>query len=208
MPGNFNENQIETALNEHPFLRYDSSKRMFSGTLIIDSHDNDSYSVEIYIDCFPTTFPLVREIGERIPPKADRHKYKDDYCCLTTSAKEQILLKKRIFTLSEFISMVAIPYFQNNTFYEINKRYLFGEYSHGIKGLIEAYKEILGLNCSKSVEKVLIDYAIGNWLSKNQPCYCGSGKLLNNCHLINYNDLCLLSMNFIKQDLNLIFRYS
>jgi hypothetical protein len=207
MPSNFIEQQIEKVLKEHPLLTYNNSTKMFFGTLITDTNDSDSYSVEIYLNRFPFSFPLVREVGERIPPKADRHKYKDDYCCFTTEAKERILLKKRIFTLSDFISLIAIPYFQNNSFYEINTRYLFGEYSHGPIGLLEAYKEIFDVSCSKSVEKILLDYLIGKLQLTNQACYCGSGKTISNCHINNFKDLHILGKDLVKRDLNLIFLY-
>ena len=207
MPVNSIEQQIEKVLREHPLLVFNTSKRMFFGSIITDKNDGDSYSVEIYLNGFPISFPLVREIGERIPPKADRHKYKDDYCCFTTGAKERIMLNKRIFSLSDFISLVAIPYFQNNSFYEINHQYKFGEYSHGPLGLLEAYNEILGVSNSKLTEKILIDYVIGKMELKNQSCFCGSGRSLQYCHGNNYNDLLILGKNFVKRDLNRIFLY-
>lgn len=207
MPVSSIEQQIEKVLKEHPLLVFNNSKRMLFGSIITDIKDGDSYSVEIYLNGFPLRFPLVREIGERIPPKADRHKYKDDFCCFTTEAKERIMLKKRIFSLSDFISLVAIPYFQNNSFYEINHQYKFGEYSHGPLGLLEAYNEILGVSNSKLTEKILIDYVIGKMELKNQSCYCGSGRALQYCHGNNYNDLLILGKNFVKRDLNQIFLY-
>jgi hypothetical protein len=209
MLNNSFKQQIDQVLKEHPSLSFNSQRGMFFGKLIVDHNDNDSYDVEILIYKFPLLFPIVWETGERIPRKADRHVYSiPGNCCFTTAAKEQILLKKHIHTLIDFINIIAIPYFQNNSFYEINSRYLFGEYSHGSEGTIEAYKEILGINDVKLVEKLLLDYLIGKSYIVNQVCYCSSGKLLKACHISNYNDLNLLDINLVKQDLNSMFLHS
>jgi hypothetical protein len=198
--------QIEQVLKEYPLLLYNNQKRMFFGTIIIDQKDEDSYTVEIYIHNFSESFPIVKEVGERIPRNADRHIYSTGNCCFTTEAKEQLLLKKHVFTLSVFIRSIVIPFFQNNSYYEINKRYRYGAYSHGPQGNIEAYKEILNIDDINKVIFILLSRVVNRYFSDDNICFCSNDKKLKFCHINNYNDLLLIDPTIIKEDLNNFFR--
>jgi len=188
-------NDIEIKYN----LLFNKDKLVLEGNLFI--YEYDCYQISIDISPFPNFFPIVKELGERIPFNVDRHKYHDASCCLTTKAKEQLLLKKKIKTLDNFIEKIVIPFFENNSYYEINKEYIDGGYSHGIVGVFEAYKEITNI----SDLKVLIDFLINRINSKkyqrNEKCFCNSGKKFKNCHLSNYNDLFLIDKEIIISDL-------
>ena len=50
------------------------SSKLFIGKLNIDEND-DYYKLSIDINPFPNRFPIVKEIGGRIPKKEDRHVY-------------------------------------------------------------------------------------------------------------------------------------
>jgi len=125
-------------------LQFNESKLEFSGNLFVE--DNDCYHVSINITPFPNSFPIVKELGGRIPFDIDRHKYSNATCCLTTKAKEQVLLKTKIKSLDDFIQSIVIPFFQNNSFFEINKKYIYGDYSHGALGVLESYLEIANIS--------------------------------------------------------------
>ena len=168
--------------------------------------DNDSYCIEISnISRFPNSFPLVRELGGRIPQKADRHIYpKEGYCCFTTPIKEKVLLNRHIKTLNDFIAEIVIKFFLNNSFYEINGKYATGEYSHGTMGIIESYQEITKIKDINSLIVFLTMIIDGNKSDRNERCLCNSGIKWKNCHLRIFEELNLIEKSIIKNDLDLI----
>jgi hypothetical protein len=183
-------------------LKYSALNNELYGDL--DVGNNDIYDVVIKINGFPKRFPLVFEVGERIPNKDNRHKYSNNQCCLTTKAKEEILLKQKIKTLEQFIDKIVIPYFKHNSFYEINGFYKEGEYSHGIIGIIETYFDILHTNNLKITLEWLNKRMKKQKLNIKEPCFCESGKTLKKCHLKYYYDLSQISDKTIATDLSII----
>jgi SEC-C motif-containing protein len=180
-------------------LQFDSKISEFYGALFVE--DNDCYQVSINISPFPHSFPIVKELGERIPFNIDRHKYNDASCCITTKAKEQLLLKKRIKSLDDFIKGIVIPFFQNNSYFEINKEYISGDYKHDIAGVFEAYQEIANINDVKLLLEILYNRVMNKKHERNGMCFCKSGKKFKNCHITNYSDLFLIEKNIIIQDI-------
>jgi|SRR5690554_791196 len=196
--------QINEVLESFPHLNWDKDNLEFTGELFIALED--SYDIKIRIGRFPLRFPLVYEVGERIPPKADRHVYEGlGNCCLTTAAKECILLKIKIKTLYDFISLIVVPYFQNNSFYELNKKYKEGEYSHGVPGIIEGYRDILNIEKMSLIPAILKNRISGELLSNKSECYCGSGLTMKICknglHRKSYEEFKLLDIYILKNDL-------
>lgn len=186
-------------------LSFNIEKCEFEGVLQVD--DDDFYRVNINCSDFPNSFPKVRELGERIPVDIDRHVYSSGNCCLTTRAKESLLLKTEIKTIYSFIKNIVIPFFQNNSYYEINKQYINGEYKHGIPGIMEAYHEIVNITDSKLLVDVLLDIVVGTRFNGSDPCLCNSGKQFRFCHLSNINNLNLIDKRIIRDDLNIWFSY-
>jgi hypothetical protein len=180
-------------------LQFDESTSEFYGNLCVEQ--NDCYQISINIVPFPNSFPIVKELGERIPRKIDRHIYSDASCCLTTKAKEQLLLKKKIKTLDKFISDIVIPFFKNNSYFEINKEYINGDYKHGIVGVFEAYQEIANISDLKLLFNTLTDRLMGKKYRRNDLCFCNSGKKFKKCHQPYYNDLFLIEKDVINQDI-------
>lgn len=192
--------EIESKYN----LKYNNEKSEFLGNLFVD--ENDCYDISINTIGFPNSFPIVKELGNRIPHKIDRHKYDDSSCCLTTKAKEQVLLKKNIKTLDRFISDIVIPFFQNNSYFEINKEYIFGAYSHGIIGVFEAYKEITNISNPELLVKILTDRINEKKYGRNEFCFCKSGIKFKKCHLNNYQDLHLIDKIVIIDDIKKLIK--
>lgn len=200
MPTEILEVQIKKVLQEHPGLLYNDQSKMFFGTLSIDG--DDQYSITIDLTPFPHKFPVVKEINERIRPIADNHINFDGSCCFTVPVKEQILLRKGLIkTISQFINKIVVPFFQNNSFREINGNFKNGEYSHGLPGIIEAYSDILGISNVELTLSLLVKHIKGEPFGKNVPCYCGSGKKMKNCHWYRFEDLNLIDKKMIFLDL-------
>lgn len=199
------EEQIEEVLDSYNRLSYNSANNSLVGELFLP--DGDSYEVNIELGNYPNLFPTVYETGGRIPKKMDRHIYPDSgSCCFTTRAKSQILLKTIIKSLLNFIDEILIPYLENNSYYEINKKYFTEEYSHGKYGIIEGYKDILQIDDTIKVAKAIVRAVKNKKLIVHQNCYCGSGKRLRKCyrgkHLNNLRKLYLVDKSVLNQDLN------
>lgn len=174
--------QIAKVLSHYPELYHAEINNSLNGELFISA--SDSYDVSIELGAFPERFPVVYEVGERIPREVHRHTYSDTgSCCLTTQAKAQILLKTKITSLYLFVKDIVVPYFQNNSYYEINGKYKTEEYSHNGLGIVEAYGDILQTDNYRNIAQVILYHARGNKkLRLHDTCYCGSGQSFKRCH--------------------------
>lgn len=203
-------NQIEEVLLDYPLLNYCTKKNILQGEIIVDEEDNDSYDIKIDIVEFPYFFPKVWEIGERIPPKFDRHINRDLSCCFTTQAKENIYLKTKVKSLKNFLDFIVIPFFQNNSFFELNGNYKNGEHSHNsITATHETYEDILGIKNIGIIIKLIIDYVfLEQKTQPNQICYCGSNFKLKHCknHLNCYQDFLLINETTLLKDYCNLFK--
>ncbi len=188
------DGSIKKILSKYPFLEYNKGKKSFVGYIYLD--EDDKYHLLIDVSNFPNNFPKVIELDERIPRKADRHINKDNSLCFTTPINEEILLKTKVKDLELFFQHILIPFLANNSFYEINKVYKFGEYSHHpIYSLYETYRDILNIDNFELIATVLKKVASGKKYRPNELCYCGSGIKIKNCnnHEEGYRDIKKLS---------------
>jgi len=200
--------ETEAVLMRYPALVYCEEKNELQGVLFIGQ--NDSYGLRISLNPYPTSFPIVYETEERIPKKVHRHIYTDTKsCCFTTQAKAQILLNSKITSLTLFISEILIPYLQNNSYYEINRRYKTEEYSHNRFGVIEGYRDILRTNNDFAIAELILNRIKGIKLRNQDLCYCKSGKILKNCsdktHRQAYRDFRKISRETLQNDLGTSF---
>lgn len=202
------KNQIDKVLSIFPDFEYNENEKTITGRLFVSKQD--SYLIEIHIGNFPLEFPEVYEIGGRIPRRVERHIYSNTgSCCFTTSAKAQIFLKTKIKSLKLFVEDIVVPWFQNNSYYEIHREYYTEEYSHDGSGVIEGYKDILQINNPVLIAKILIKYCYKQKLRVRDDCYCGSGIKLKKCsrglHDKCYRKLRMVSKEIVLHDLNNIF---
>jgi len=191
--------QITEVEKKYPTLTYSPEKNEFSGEIFIS--DSDSYQIRIELNPYPRFFPSLFETAERIPIKADRHMYTDTgSCCLTTKARAQILLKTKIKTLKDFVKDIVIPYLQNNSYYEINKKYKTSEYDHYHQGVVDSYKDILQITDELIIAKTIYNRLKSPKLKIHHPCFCGSGIKLKNCSR-GIHDKAYREFKFIDKDL-------
>lgn len=174
------KDQIFEVINRFPQLSYNEINNSIEGELFISK--DDSYHVLMDLKPYPKYFPKVFELDERIPKKVARHIYSDsESCCFTTQAKSQIFLKTTITSLYLFVKEVAIPYFQNNSYYEINGKYKTLEYSHNGMGVIEGYRDILQTSNDRNIAVLMFQRIKGTKLRLHDLCYCGSKQVLKKC---------------------------
>lgn len=196
------ESQINEVLKKYPSLSFKESDYRFTGKIVVDWEDNDQYQIQMDISNFPDRFPSVKETGGRIPKKADRHIYTDNKsCCFTTPAFEQILLKTEIITLLDFVNLIVIKYFQNNSYYELNGHYKDGEYRHGSLGKLQSYMDILSLPVDKVLHALYLRIHKKKFNKIELCCFCGN-KEIRSCHLQNYRKLNLVDDKTIFDDLS------
>lgn len=201
--------EIDEVLFLYKTLSYKSSTNQISGELFIGK--NDSYYILIELNSYPSIFPTVFETGERIPKKAHRHIYTDTgSCCLTTQAKAQVLLKTQITSLTLFLKEIVIPYFQNNSYFEINKKYKTDEYSHGGSGIVEGYRDILKMSNDYLITKLIYERIMGGKLNIRNNCYCGSSISLKKCnqglHDMSYRNFKKINIELLEHDLLTSFK--
>ena len=200
--------QVRVVLEKYPELTFDPEANTLNGSIMVES--DDLYDISIDLSPYPEYFPVVYETGERIPKKEDRHIYSDTgSCCFTTNAKAQILLKTLISSLVEFIKEIVVPYFMNNSYYELHGRYYNEEYSHGPIGVLEGYRDILQISDDLRIAKIMLDYLNDGKHNVHQNCYCGSGKTLLRCkngiHDKCYRNFRKVNMEQIRVDLHAHF---
>lgn len=194
------DEQINIILEKHPSLTFNSIERFFSGYVQID--EDDKYNLKIDINN-TSNFPRVYELDDRIPQKADRHVNGDNSLCFTTKANELIQLKTKVKDLNLFFDLILIPYLLNNSFYEINKFYKFGEYNHNTHiSTYETYKDILNIENFELISTLLNQISKGRKIRPNEACYCGSQLKIKKCknHEIGYRNIKKIEKEILLSD--------
>lgn len=142
----------------------------------------DEFEVKISVSTeFPNMIPSVRASPGNIPESFE-HFLEDGSLCLGAPCDLIDYLSSHN-DLSGFIMTFLPSYFYAVSYY---KRYgelpKYGERSHGILGLIEAYKERYEVDDDQLLCKLLYMLYSGNEYRGHMSCPCGSGLKLRNCH--------------------------
>lgn len=203
------KSQIKEVLAHYRGLYFNEINNSVEGELFISK--DDSYDISMLLAPYPKHFPVVFEMGERIPRKVNRHIYSNTgSCCLSTQAKAQILLKTQITSLNSFVKEIVVPYFQNNSFFEINGHYNGEEYSHSKMGIIESYRDILQTNNDLQIAKLIYNRINHEKLKIHDPCYCGSGQSIKKCnyarHYTFYKNFRKIDLDVLQYDLHLFIK--
>jgi hypothetical protein len=149
----------------------------------------DRFLIEIeFPSDYPRDIPMIREIGGRIPRTPDRHVYGSGGIACLFVPDEQAWACPEGSTLLDFLNGPVRNFFLGQSLFEIEGTWPLGQRSHGVKGILEFYAEILGVNNREIIVRyidVLRRKEIkGHWL-----CPCGSGKKLRYCHISKVNKL-------------------
>lgn len=182
--------QAHEVIDAHPGLNMVSGDDgvIFSGKYIFDGGYNDvpyceEFDLEILIPwSYPMDFPVVRENGDRIKKTDYGHIFEGDALCLG-AACDLIDRIQSSHSLLEYLDEVIRSYLYGFLYYEeYGVAPPFGERSHGLPGLKEAYMDRYGVTQDASL------YGLLNFIGKDLPirghvqCPCGSGKRLRDCH--------------------------
>jgi hypothetical protein len=148
----------------------------------------DRFQIDIRLPAdFPVSIPVLREVGGRIPWHGDRHVNQGtgEACPIVP---EEWLVRPERGTMLAFLDGPVRNFFLGQIFVEAGQPWPFGERSHGVDGLFEAYGEMIGISDREAIVRYLEclskELLKGHWV-----CPCGSGKKLRNCHLVQLKAL-------------------
>jgi hypothetical protein len=85
--------------------------------------------------------------------------------------------------IANFLENFTVPFLVWQLIYDAYHQPLpWGERSHFADGIIEYYAELLGINKRKPILDSMKPLARKNIPKGHEPCPCGSGERLRNCH--------------------------
>jgi hypothetical protein len=179
--------QVQQAVAAHqPELNVTTTKDfiVLDGLFVVSGPQGpfDSYQVRVGVTAeFPREAPLVFEIGDRIPRVLDRHIYpKHGNCCL--GVWEEWLLTAPDHTFETFLTGLLHDYFVGQTYFDATGEWPFGERSHGDAGVLESFAELLGVENDPTIVVEHLRLLSMNEVKGHNPCPCGSGRKLRQCH--------------------------
>lgn len=152
---------------------------------------SEPYDLKIVIPKeFPGDLPKVYDLVKKIPRTKERvyHVNGDDSLCLGSPLRLMMLLKQQP-DLSGFSDLCLIPYL-----FAITKKLreggplIFSELAHETPGLIQDYRELLGLSAAADISYALSLAGARKRLANKKSCPCGCGLSLGRCdfhHRIN-----------------------
>jgi len=181
------EQEFAQLKNKYPKLNAPESVKewfVIQGSIdVIDEAGRNwgEYNVQILIPpYYPTSPPKFFETAGKIKREKDWHVNSDGSCCLGPRGKE-IQLFTNGGTLLAWVDSFVSPFLANHTLKNETGEYANKEYSHGAKGILEYYQDEWGLKDEKLVLREL-QVITGQRTSRNQKCFCGSGKKYKYCH--------------------------
>jgi hypothetical protein len=154
---------------------------LFEGTVL------DRYQIEIEWSESDSEVPVLCETGGRIPWTDDRHMSLGGKACLFVP-EEWLLRPRSARTISCYLDGPVHNYFLWQSLFECGKSPPWGERSHGVPGLIEAYGEMLGVQGEATIRRSLV-YLSRERLKGHWTCPCGSQRRMRDCHLEKFRKL-------------------
>lgn len=184
-------NDLELFLEKYPQMSLAPSNKdecIVQGVLSLDIMDDqygvikDDFLIKIVIPKnFPDDIPIVYELEDRFPKTPDYHTNQDESLCLGS----KVSLKKRIKetpTLEGFIHSCVVPYFYAISLHLQGKeRFVFGELSHGVAGIIQDYLEVFELSTIEQVIKMLEILSLKSNKGNKKECPCGCKRIVIKC---------------------------
>jgi len=140
----------------------------------------DRYSISIVLlPDFPDRLPIVRETGGRIPWHEDRHVERDGRACVMIEED-----RWRCFpagsSVIDFIRVPVANFFLSQSYFEEHGEWPLGEWEHGLDGIFQYYRWLIGTESNLTVYRFL--YMLAKRDAKlHYECPCGSGKKTKRC---------------------------
>ena len=176
----------ERLADAFPSLTLDTSQvpARVTGTMWLDPELGFSIDLEVPGN-YPRGIPKLWCDRTEIPWEADRHVYPNGLACLCVSSEYRKHWPPGS-DLTDFLSILVRPYLIGQAYYQDHGHWPSGrERSHGVEGIIEAYQDFLaplGAVTPPVIENFVRLLARRTDPKGHEPCPCGSGKRLRNCH--------------------------
>lgn len=180
--------QLEAVIKKYPFLVANVNQEgyLLTGTIEMNAIYNeiplyDKYEIEMKIPHnFPLAIPIVKELNGKVP-KGLQHFLEDGSLCLGAPCELYDYLGTH-GTILEFIDDIVISYLYTCSYFIRYRTIPYGERSHGIQGIIEAFMERYAIKSEQELFPLLA-YVTGLVKYRgHELCPCGSGQKLRRCH--------------------------
>ncbi|WP_320035786.1 hypothetical protein [Halarcobacter sp.] len=145
----------------------------------------DSYKLKITIkNDFPSSVPIVEEIGDKIPKTEHFHINPSTYnhsLCLGAPLRLLELLNKEP-TLNGFVKYCLVPYL-----YAVSLKIqdgvdlVFDELAHGDEGIFSEYRNIFGIEDENDIKKIIKMLSLKKRVANKLSCPCNCGERLGKC---------------------------
>lgn len=156
---------------------------------------------------YPFCYPNVWEIGGMFPKKESFHYLDNESLCL--DSRPNIILKiQKGIKIIDFIDNILIP--------NLAWRYCLlegipfdkKEYKHGVKGIIQAYKEILQIEDDRVLILCFLSVVNNKIPDRNgRPCICSKDIKYKKCHEALINNLLQIPKPVLMKDFLAIANY-
>ena len=163
---------------------------IISGTYTLAGPEGpfDEFKVRLVVDYeYPNLEAKLFETGGRIPQTADRHINKDGDCCV--AVWEEWLASARNTSFRNFITGPVHEFFLSQWWFEQTGEWRFGQRAHGLKGLIDGYAQVLGVQPQRKPLFAYLRILMKAWPKGHYLCPCGSGSKIRSCHAEALSDL-------------------
>lgn len=159
----------------------------------------ETYSIEIHCsDQFPLRFPRLYETSNKFPKIADWHVFEDSGTCCVKILPEELIKCLKGITLLEYLDQEVLPYFFNQTHRKVEGYYVNGEYSHGLKGIIEFYSRVLKTDNLDQILRLILFISGNSRPDRTSQCFCGSNQKFRKCHRDSFDKLVALGKDTLE----------
>ena len=149
----------------------------------------DSFKIlAVIFDGFPLVEPFVWETGGRIEPIEDMHiSPEQKICCL--GVWEEWLIRAPDHSFESFLIGPCHSFFVSQSEFERTGDWPLGSRSHGRKGVVESFSDLLGVEKNDELVKDYLAILSLRQIKGHHYCPCGSEKRLRNCHIVELKNL-------------------
>jgi len=155
---------------------------------------------------YPYCIPLLMETSKLIPREIDWHISPEGFCCMDVE-HNLIAMSKRGINLANFIKDKVYSFFANQLYKLETQHYAGAEYEHHVAGVLQYYREKHNISKAETVLIFLDNVLSKTGIGRNEPCPCGSGHKIKNCHLEAIDTMKLLGDQKLKRDKENILKH-
>jgi hypothetical protein len=149
-------------------------------TVIQETMVLDRFQIEIEWSDSDKEAPILREPGGRIPRTNERHMGLDGKACPLVP-EEWLIRARSARTVIHYLDGPVHDYLLWQCLTDHGFTPSWGQRSHNVAGLIEAYGDMVGMEGENAVIRCL-EYLAKKKFRGHWTCACGSGRPLRDCH--------------------------